>query len=364
MRKLLLGLSMLMLFTGAFAQSGEQAPANDGEHTVSFRFVPGDDMFYIPWEGIDAQLAALYAVVDEYRTEIASGSMPVYVDGYSSSMKDGKRNLELSFIRANRVKSELIIHKGLTEDNFVTKNYTTAYTAPDGTVYKDMVVVTFRIPAKPEPQVEVREIPQEPVVEEEQVEVVQEPVSKPQPVVLQEPVDPWNHPYCLAVRTNLLYDSFLLPTLGVEWRASRHVGVKLDGSLAWWGDEKGKVQKIWLVSPEVRWYLTPRKRLYVGVGGNYAEYNAYKYMLGGLFSSDTGYQGTLWSAGAVVGYQLDLCRSFALDFNLGFGYTRSEYDSFNMVGDTRVSKAKDQTKDFWGPTQAGVSLVWKLGGNR
>lgn len=46
-----------------------------------------------------------------------------------------------------------------------------------------------------------------------------------------------------------------LPTLGVEWRVNENVGIKLDGSLSWWGGERDKVQKMWLVNPEVRWYL-------------------------------------------------------------------------------------------------------------
>lgn len=359
MRKLLLPLSMLMLSAGVFAQSAAQ------ERVVTFKFVPGDDMFYIPWEGNDAQLNALYILIDQYKAEITGGQMPVYVDGYSASMRDCKRNAELAFIRANRVKSELILHKGLVEDNFVTKNYTTAYTGPNGGSHKDMVIVTLRIPAKeePKPEVTIKEPDPQPVVEEEPV-TVEKPVSRPQPVAVHEPVDPWRHPYCFALRTNLLYDAFLLPTFGVEWRVNRHVGIKLDYSGSRWGDEHGKVQKVWAVSPEVRWYLTPKKQFYVGVGGNYAEYNVYKYMLGGLFSSDTGYQGTLWSAGAVVGYQLPLSRSFAIDFNLGLGYTKSEYDSFNIVGDTRVYKDRDKTKNFWGPTQAGISLVWKIGGKQ
>jgi hemolysin activation/secretion protein len=118
---------------------------------------------------------------------------------------------------------------------------------------------------------------------------------------------------------------------------------------------------MWLVSPEVRWYLLDGKRFYVGVGGNYGEYNIYKGMVGDLFSDDTGYQGKLWNAGAVVGYQLKLSRAFSLDFNLGLGYTHFEYDSFNVINEVRVYKDRDKTKNFWGPTQAGISLIWTLG---
>ncbi len=95
MKRLLLTLFVLLLSIGAFAQ-GEGL-----EKVVTFKFVPGQDMFYIPWKGNNEQLNALYKLVEEYRGEIEAGRMPVYVDGYSSSMKDAAKNKELAFIRAN-----------------------------------------------------------------------------------------------------------------------------------------------------------------------------------------------------------------------------------------------------------------------
>ena len=167
-------------------------------------------------------------------------------------------------------------------------------------------------------------------------------------------------PYRWAVRTNLLYDGFLMPTLGVEWRVNNKLGIRIDGSRSGWGDNHDKVQKIWMVNPEVCWYMCRAKRFYTGVSANYGEYNIYKYAVGGLFSGDTGYQGKLWGAGLTVGYQLYLSRNFLLDFNLGLGYVRSEYDSFGMIDGVRVYKARDKVKNCFGPTQAGVSLGWKI----
>lgn len=358
MKKNLLTLLLpALLCVGAYAQD------TGAEKIVQFRFVTGNDMFYIPWGGNDAELNRLYSLVDEYRAEITSGRVPVYVDGYCASLPTAKENLNTAFLRANRVKSELITHKGLVEDNFTTKNYVTAYSAPDGKIYRDMVVVTLRIPAKaeqPKPQPKPEPYP-EPQPEPAPFVKV-EPEPQPEPVV--EPVYSWRDRYCLAVRTNLLYDAFLLPTLGVEWRINRNVGIKVDGSRSWWGDSHGKVQKIWAVSPEVRWYMGSTKRFYVGAGYNYADYNIYKYIVGNLFSSDTGYQGKLWSVGVTTGYQLRLSGAFSMDFNIGLGYMKSEYDSFNIINDIRVYKDKNKSKDLWGPTQVGVSLVWRIGGSK
>ena len=359
------------------------------EKTATFRFVAGDDMFYIPWSGNDAELERLYALADEYRAEIASGAMPVYVDGCCASLPTVKENLKMAFIRANRVKSELITNKGLKEADFITKNHAEAF---DG--HKDMVVVTLRIPARTDDaEVAARRAEQERLAaekaererlaaeqaareraeaerlaaeqaERERAEAERLAAERAEAERLAAQAAAKAKPYCMALRTNVLYDALLLPTLGVEWRVNRDLGLKLDGSLAWWGDEHGKVQKMWIVNPEVRWYLLDSKRFYAGVSGSYGEYNIYKYPLGNLLKDDTGYQGTLWNVGLTVGYQLRLARQFSVDFNLGLGYTRSEYDSFGMTDKVRVYKERDKTKSFWGPTQAGISLVWTIGGNK
>lgn len=355
MKKLLLILSMLLIAAGVFAQSG------GSERVITFKFVPGEDMFYIPRDGNDLQLNLLYSLVDKYRQEIISGKMPVHVDGYSSSMRSAKRNLELAFIRANRVKSELITRKGLVEDNFVTRNFMTTYEG-----HKDIVVVTLRIPVKEEPEQDV--VMKQP--EREDLPVREEPkreepvVEKKEEVVVAPATKTWREPYCFAIRTNVLYDAFLTPTLGVEWRINHNVGIKLDGSLAWWGNEKGKIQKMWLVSPEVRWYMGDAKRFYLGLGGNYGEYNTYGYLLGNLWPDDTGYQGKLYGGGLTVGYQARLTRHLSLDLNLGMGYTKLEYDSFTVQNETRIYQKKEQSKNFWGPTQAGINLVWTFGQNK
>lgn len=365
------------------------------EKTATFRFVAGDDMFYIPWSGNDAELKRLCALVDEYRTEIAAGDMPVHVDGYCASLPTAKENLRTAYLRANRVKSELILSKGLKEADFVTKNYATPC---DGK--RDLVVVTLRIPVRTDDagvaarraeeqrlaaekaererlaaeqaareRAEAERLAAEQAGREraEAARLAAEQAEAERPAAQAEAkaaTKAEEKPYCVSVRTNVLYDAFLLPTLGVEWRITRDLGVKLDGSRSWWGDKHDKVQKMWLLNPEVRWYLLNNKRFYVGASGNYGQYNLYKYALGGIVSKDTGYQGSMWGAGVTVGYQLYLSRHFSVDFNLGLGYTRFDYDSFTVMDKTRVYKERNKTKNFWGPTQAGVSLMWTIGGNK
>lgn len=356
MRKLTTLFLTLLL---ASANLSGQEPAGETK-SVSFRFVAGDDMFYIPWAGNGAELERLYALVDEYRAQIASGRMPVYVDAYCASQATPKENRRMAFVRANRVKSDLILHKGLKEDNFITANHSGTY---DGS--RNIVVVTLRIPKKAAEQPQPEPAPAEPVVEPQPAPEPQpQPQPQPEPVVEQPAPAAPVKPYCFAVRTNVLYDAMLLPTLGIEWRVSPGLGIKLDGSRAWWGSNTGKTQKFWMISPEVRWYLLRNKRFYTGASANFGQANVYKYPLGSILSSDTGYQSDFWGAGLTVGYQLYLSRHFSVDFNVGLGYTRFDYDTFRMIDGVRVYNGRDCSKNFWGPTQAGISLIWTIGGNK
>ena len=91
----------------------------------TFRFVPQKDMFYIPWSDNSEELNRLFRFVDRHKSEILEGKIPVYVCGYCNSLESRKDNLKTAAIRSNRVKSELIIKKDLTEECFVTHNYVT-----------------------------------------------------------------------------------------------------------------------------------------------------------------------------------------------------------------------------------------------
>ena len=106
--------------------------------TYTFRFVPQKDMFYVPLDGNDRELARLLECVRRNKDSILSGSLPLYVDGYCNSLDSEKENLRIAAIRSNRVKSELIVRGGITEECFVTRNH-----ASDG----DFVIVRLTVPA-------------------------------------------------------------------------------------------------------------------------------------------------------------------------------------------------------------------------
>jgi hypothetical protein len=161
----------------------------------------------------------------------------------------------------------------------------------------------------------------------------------------------WRVPF--TFRTNLLYWLLGTPNLGVEWLPSRNVGILVDGAFThWkWKDEQ-RQYRMWMVSPQVRWYLGMNKCWYIGLEGHIGELN--------LKLSNVGRQGNLIGGGLTGGYKLYMSRVFDMDFSLGLGYTRFEYDSYTRGQEHMLKRKLGQRKNLIGPTEAGISLVWKI----
>ncbi len=332
-----------------------QTITQPSDSVFTFFFKPRNDGFYLNSPRIRDNKDMFNRLFEELRKLRRQGNTPyIWVNGYSSTMKDSLANVKLAGVRSNRVKSEIVIRKQAKEINFITDNHVGTYND-----LMDVVLVSFydpnRVASEPTPEPKTVEEPARPPKPEPK------PAPRPAPVVELLPEPESEKRYCsLDLRTNLLYDALLVPSLGVEWHVSPSVGIKFDGSYSHWGGSDGKVQRVWLVSPEVRWYPGQPKRFYVGLGANIGDCNIYGYPLAKLVSKDTGYQGSLLGGSITLGYRLPLGRNWGVDFNIGLGCTHLEYDSFHIEDGKRVYTDKDMTKDIWGPSQAGISLVWKI----
>ena len=75
--------------------------------------------------------------------------------------------------------------------------------------------------------------------------------------------------------------------------------------------------------------------------------------------SETGKQGDLMGGGIPAGYQLRLNKALDLDFNLGLGYLNADFEKYEVIDGVRV-RCGNETKNWCGPINAGVTLVWKL----
>ena len=336
--------------------------------TYTFRFVPQKDMFYVPWNGNDTELARLLECIENNKTTILDGKLPLLVDGYCNSLGSEAENLATAKIRANRVKSELIIRAKIKEENFITHNHATG---------GDFVIVRLTVPAKETAamdaeaearrRAEAERLATEKRAEQERLAEEQRKAeearlaaekAEAEKAALQNTLagtpseTKITNDYHLSLRANLLRWATLTPDLGLEWRICPSWGIAVNGSWTSWSwNDKDRRYALWEVAPEIRYYMGEKKAWYLGAMFKAGQFN-YKI-------SETGKQGDLMGGGITTGYQLQLNKALTLDFNLGLGYLNADFEKYEVIDGVRV-RCGNETKNWCGPINAGVTLVWKL----
>lgn len=156
----------------------------------------------------------------------------------------------------------------------------------------------------------------------------------------------------LFLRANLLRWATLTPDLGVEWRIDNNWAVLVNGSWTTWSwNDKARRYALREIAPEVRYYLGKETGGYFGASYKVGSFN-YKF-------SQTGKQGDIMGGGITGGYVLKLNNTLSLDFSLGLGYIHAGYDEYVLMDGVRM-RSGEGSKNWWGPTNIGVSLVWNV----
>ena len=339
----------LWLMTVTFPVIAQQK----ADTTCIFRFVPQKDMFYVPWKGNDTELARLLEYIENNKATILDGKLPLLVDGYCNSQSSEVKNLATAKIRANRVKSELIIRAKIKEENFITQNHAT-----EG----NFVTVRLTVPAKEtaatDAEAEARRkaeearLAAEPTVAGRRERQKAEAAAQQNTLADTPSETKITTDYHLSLRANLMRWATLTPDLGLEWRICPSWGIAVNGSWTSWSwSDKDRRYALWEVAPEVRYYMGEKKAWYLGAMFKAGQFN---YKL-----SETGKQGDLMGGGITAGYQLRLNKALDIDFNLGLGYLNVDFEKYEVIDCVRVRRG-NETKNWYGPINAGVTLVWKL----
>ena len=334
----------LLLMTVTFPVIAQQK----ADTTCIFRFVPQKDMFYVPWKGNDTELARLLEYIENNKATILDGKLPLLVDGYCKSQGNKAENLATAKIRANRVKSELIIRAKIKEENFITHNHAT-----EG----DFVTVRLTVPVKgtavTDAEAEARLAAEPTVAGRRERQKAEAEKTAQQNTLADTPSETKiTNDHHLSLRANLLRWATLTPDLGLEWRICPTWGIAVNGSWTSWSwSDKARRYALWEVAPEVRYYMGEKKAWYLGAMFKAGQFNCKL--------SETGKQGDLMGGGITAGYQLRLNKALDLDFNLGLGYLNVDFEKYEVIDGVRVRRG-NETKDWYGPINAGVTLVWKL----
>lgn len=171
------------------------------------------------------------------------------------------------------------------------------------------------------------------------------------------------HAQDIAAKTNLLYWATSTPNLGFEFGLGKHTTLELAGGYNPWTFDKGSNKKIkhWLVMPEFRYWLCERfNGHFFGIHSGYTYYNVagVRIPFKGKGTKDHRYQGWATGAGISYGYSWLIGKRWNIEATIGLGYVYTNYDRYECAtcGDFKGSA----DKHYFGPTKAGVSLIYNI----
>lgn len=171
----------------------------------------------------------------------------------------------------------------------------------------------------------------------------------------------------VAVKTNLLYGVYTsTPNLSLELVLGERSTLELGGGYNPW-NLKGTVnnnKKLvhWLGKTEYRYWLCRKfSGHFFGIHALGGQFNIAGYKLPLLFekySRNYRYEGYAYGGGISYGYNFFLGKRWSLETTIGAGYARLHYDKFECTKcGTKIGTEK---KNYLGPTQAGVSLIYYI----
>lgn len=368
---ILLSIVMFPMYTQAFEAGRHTAQ----DSAIIFRFVPQKLMFYTPFKGNDRSIERLQELIEQHKEEITAGNAFISVQGFCGSYPSRQENLKAAKNRTNQVKTYFITHNGMKEAYYRTQNHATAYDGQkDVVAYIRLVYAEGYIPphiraqqeaeARAKAEAEARERQQQDSIAREQARIaaraafVRDSIAREQALrdslaaipVREYRVSPW------SVKTNLLYDAVLMPSLEVEYRFNERWSVNLEGTMAWWhNDGRHKYYQLATISPEARYWFKPqgrRKGHYVSLFGGFGWYD--------LENGGKGYRGEGEFVGAGYGYMFPVGKYFSFEAGLGLGYMHTKYDEYLPIDGHYVYQQASKL-NYFGPLKLKFSWVWHIG---
>lgn len=164
-----------------------------------------------------------------------------------------------------------------------------------------------------------------------------------------------------AVKTNLLYLATTTPNIAVEFNLARKWTLDIAAGLNPWdlNNRNGGIRH-GLIQPEARYWFCQRfEKHFVGLHGLYGRYQIADIHLSPL-KNLTGKRRDGWGTGAGIsyGYHLPMNKRWSWEFTIGGGYVYLDYKLYDC-GECDTYKGKT-TKHYFGPTKAGVSLIYMI----
>ncbi len=183
------------------------------------------------------------------------------------------------------------------------------------------------------------------------------------PLPSMQPVSNSCYRPLFAIKTNLLFDLFMMPSIEVEVPIKRHWSIAGEWMFPWWISFNNRnALQILSTTLEIRYWLdeqdrdSPLRGWFLGVYGGGGDYD--------LQLNGRGVQGEFYvPVGLSAGYAHPINRrgDLRLEYSLGVGLVKSKYRKYEESACTEFLVLNSSGRHTWfGPTKAKVSLVWLL----
>jgi hypothetical protein len=172
------------------------------------------------------------------------------------------------------------------------------------------------------------------------------------------------------IKTNILYWFTTTPNLSFETGLTNpKLSMDISVNVNPWKFHNGATFRHFLFQPEFRYWLGERfNGHFVGAHLNYAWYNVggiaaflpEKYYDSNWFNfAENRYEGNLFGAGVVYGYQWNLNNHWNLEATIGLGYVHMEGRTYR-VEDNYGFNDLIRVRKYFTPTKLGFNLIYVI----
>ncbi|MDR0430874.1 MAG: DUF3575 domain-containing protein [Tannerellaceae bacterium] len=159
----------------------------------------------------------------------------------------------------------------------------------------------------------------------------------------------------IGIKSNLLYDVTSTFNIGMEVGFAPKWTLELPVNYNPWSFPKNRKLKHWGVQPEARYWFCERFiGHFIGLHGIVGGYNVGGLKMFGI--DEHRYDGNLYGGGVSYGYQWLFNKRWSMEATVGVGYVFLDHAKFPCG--TCEAKIGDFTKSWFGPTKAGISLIY------
>lgn len=333
---------------------------NSKDSVIIFRFIPKDLMFYDSKKlGFRESLYRALDLINSHKDDIVAGKAVVVIHGYCTSFPTYKANRAAAKNRSNQVKSYFITNYWMKEQYYKTRNHVDTYRGN-----KEIVaVVGIEYLPGYEPK---REAPKfEPIIsqasipvpsayfEKESIDILPNEAPVEISTLKEEDEDTRSFNFPFILKSNLIYDAMLAPSLEIEYVINDRWSAGVETSIAWWhNNNKPWFYQIATLIPEVRYRIDARKQGHyhsIGLFGGAGWYD--------LEYKKTGYQGELWMAGLSYSYSFPINKLLGFEAGAGLGFMSAKYEEY-LPQDGHFAYQQTTRTNFFGPLRLKFALVF------